>query len=72
MNNKNCRYGICGVCCGQCSNGNGRVKIVAGEVKRLVDTVRYDWIISVVKSFKSKGVQERLRMVLLMHSFLYV
>lgn len=45
-------YGICGVYCGQCPNGNGRVKMTAGELKRLVDTVRYNWLNEVVKSFK--------------------
>lgn len=47
----NRRYGICGVYCGQCPSGNGRVKHAAGELKRLVDTVRYQWISSVVKGF---------------------
>jgi hypothetical protein len=45
------RYGVCGVYCGQCPNGNGRVRFTAGELKRLVDTVRYDWMDEVVKSF---------------------
>ena len=45
-------YGLCGVYCGQCASGNGRVKIMAGELKRLVDTVRYDWLNYAVKSFK--------------------
>lgn len=45
-------YGICGVYCGQCPNGNGRVKFAAGELKRLVDTTRYDWMDKVVKSFR--------------------
>jgi hypothetical protein len=27
------------------------VKVIAGELKRLVDTVRYDWVGSAVKSF---------------------
>ncbi len=49
--NKNERYGVCGVYCGQCPNGNGRVKMIAGELKRLVDTVGYDWVESAVKSF---------------------
>jgi hypothetical protein len=44
-------FGVCGVYCGQCSNGNGRVKFSAGELKRLVDTVRFDWVENVVKSF---------------------
>ena len=44
MNKKNDRYGICGVYCGQCPSGNGRVKMSAGELKRLVDTVRYAWL----------------------------
>jgi len=52
MENKTRQYGICGVYCGQCPNGNGRVKIIAGELKRLVDTTRYDWTRDVVKSFK--------------------
>lgn len=51
METKNRRYGICGVYCGQCPNGNGRVKMMAGELKRLVDTTRYDWVEGVVKSF---------------------
>lgn len=45
------QYGVCGVYCGQCPSGNGRVKMMAGELKRLVDTVRYDWVKEVVKSF---------------------
>jgi len=45
-------YGLCGVYCGQCPNGNGRVKMIAGELKRLVDTVRYDWLNYAVKSFR--------------------
>jgi hypothetical protein len=44
-------YGICGVYCGQCPNGNGRVTFAAGELKRLIDTTRYDWVEDVVKSF---------------------
>jgi hypothetical protein len=44
-------YGVCGVYCGQCPNGNGRVKYAAGELKRLVDTTRYGWVEEAVKSF---------------------
>jgi transcription elongation factor Elf1 len=51
MSKSDRRYGICGVYCGQCPNGNGRVQIMAGELKRLVDTTRYDWVKDVVKSF---------------------
>jgi hypothetical protein len=51
MMKNNKRYGICGVYCGQCPNGNGRVEMMAGELKRLVDTTRYDWVNDVVKSF---------------------
>ena len=51
MEQKNRQYGICGVYCGQCPSGNGRVKMIAGELKRLVDTTRYDWVSEVVKSF---------------------
>ena len=52
MDNKENAYGICGVYCGQCPNGNGRVKVFAGELKRLVDTVGYDWVEFTIKSFK--------------------
>jgi transcription elongation factor Elf1 len=51
MSGNNRQYGICGVFCGQCPNGNGRVKMMAGELKRLVDTTRYDWVRDAVKSF---------------------
>ncbi|MBS7615338.1 DUF3795 domain-containing protein [Candidatus Bathyarchaeota archaeon] len=44
-------YAVCGVYCGQCPYGNGRVRFAAGELKRLVDTVRFDWVENVVKSF---------------------
>jgi len=60
MEKKNNRYGVCGVYCGQCPNGNGRVKMIAGELKRLVDTVRYDWMDSVVKSFRFKEFRKGL------------
>ncbi|MGQ9551121.1 MAG: hypothetical protein ACUVUE_01715, partial [Candidatus Bathycorpusculaceae bacterium] len=33
MEIRNYQYGICGVYCGQCPNGNGRVKMTAGELK---------------------------------------
>jgi hypothetical protein len=52
MEKKIYHYGICGVYCGQCPNGNGRVKMIAGELKRLVDTVRYEWVQDAVTSFK--------------------
>jgi len=51
MQKKNDQYGICGVYCGQCPNGNGRVKMMAQELKRLVDTTRYNWVDDFVKSF---------------------
>jgi len=51
MEKKSAQYGLCGVYCGQCPNGNGRVKMMAGELKRLVDTTRYNWVKDVVKSF---------------------
>jgi len=52
MDKENCQFGVCGVYCGQCPNGNGRVKTMASELKRLVDTTRYNWLADVVKSFK--------------------
>ena len=60
MEKKNHQYGVCGVYCGQCPNGNGRVKMIAGELKRLVDTVRYDWVQDVVKSFKFEEFRKRI------------
>ncbi|MGD0979183.1 MAG: DUF3795 domain-containing protein [Candidatus Bathyarchaeia archaeon] len=60
MNTKNRQYGVCGVYCGQCPSGNGRVKMMAGELKRLVDTARYDWVSSVVKSFKFEEFRKGL------------
>lgn len=60
MAKKNNQYGICGVYCGQCPNGNGRVKMMAGELKRLVDTVRYDWLDQAVKSFSFKDFRKGL------------
>lgn len=60
MEKKNNQYGICGVYCGQCPNGNGRVKMMADELKRLVDTVRYDWLEQAVKSFSFKDFRKGL------------
>jgi Protein of unknown function (DUF3795) len=51
MQKTNDRYGICGVYCGQCPNGNGRVTMMAMELKRLIDTTRYNWVNDSVKSF---------------------
>jgi hypothetical protein len=53
-------YGVCGVYCGQCPNGNGRVKFAAGELKRLVDTTRYDWVEDAVDSFSFKEFRKGL------------
>jgi transcription elongation factor Elf1 len=53
-------YGICGVYCGQCPNGNGRVKYAAGELKRMVDTTRYGWVEDVVDSFSFKEFRKGL------------
>jgi hypothetical protein len=60
MVEENRRYGICGVYCGQCPNGNGRVKAIAGELKRLVDTVRYDWMDEAIKAFKFQEFRKGL------------
>lgn len=54
------QYELCGVYCGQCPNGNDRVKAIAGELKRLVDTVRYDWVDSVIKQFSFKEFRKGL------------
>jgi hypothetical protein len=53
-------YGVCGVYCGQCPSGNGRVKFAAEELKRLVDTCRYDWVDQVIKSFSFKEFRKGL------------
>ena len=60
MNKKDYPYGICGVYCGQCPSGNGRIKIIAGELKRLVDTSRYEWVEDVVKSFSFREFRKGL------------
>jgi len=60
MNEKEYSYGICGVYCGQCPSGNGRVKTIAGELMRLVDTVGYDWVEFAVKSFNFKEFRKGL------------
>jgi len=60
MENRNGQHGICGVYCGQCPAGNGRVKTIAGELKRLVDTTRYDWVGYVVKSFRLEEFRKGL------------
>lgn len=60
MKNENERYGICGVYCGQCPSGNGRVKMMAGELKRLIDTTRYEWLTEVEKSFKFEEFRKGL------------
>lgn len=52
MAEKKYSYGICGVYCGQCPSGNGRIRVIAGELKRLVDTAGYDWVESAIKSFR--------------------
>jgi hypothetical protein len=51
LQKKNEQYGVCGVYCGQCPNGNGRVAMTSRELKRLIDTTRYDWVNDIVKSF---------------------
>jgi hypothetical protein len=58
--NKKFSYGICGVYCGQCPSGNGRVRFAAGELKRLVDTARYDWAENAVKSFSFREFRKGL------------
>jgi hypothetical protein len=60
MTGKSYQYGICGVYCGQCPNGNGRVKMTARELRRLIDTFRYDWTEHVVKSFKFQEFRKGL------------
>lgn len=44
MDKSSYNYGICGVYCGQCPRGNGRVSLFAGELKRLIDIVRFEFL----------------------------
>lgn len=60
MTKKKFDYGVCGVYCGQCPNGNGRVQFFAQELKRLVDTTRYDWLEDGVKSFRFSNFRKGL------------
>lgn len=53
-------FGVCGVYCGQCPNGNGRVQFFSQELKRLVDTVRYDWMNDIIKSFNFNNFRKGL------------
>jgi hypothetical protein len=47
MSDLNYSYGMCGVYCGQCPRGNGRVSHAAGELKRLIDIVRFEFLKSI-------------------------
>ena len=60
MSTKDYNYGICGVYCGQCPSGNGRVRFMAGELKRLVDTTRYEWSENEVNLFQFKEFRKGL------------
>ncbi|MFH0849943.1 MAG: DUF3795 domain-containing protein [Candidatus Bathyarchaeota archaeon] len=53
-------YGVCGVYCGQCPSGNGRVRYAAGELKRLIDTTRYEWLNEVEKRFSFEEFRKGL------------
>lgn len=44
-------FGVFGVYCWQCSDGNVRVKFMTGELKRLIDTIGYKWLEDVVPTF---------------------
>jgi len=63
MDKKKYSYGVCGIYCSQCPSGNGRVKFATNELKRLVDTVRYDWVEDVVKSFSYKEFRKGLEWI---------
>ena len=63
MDKKKFSYGVCGIYCGQCPSGNGRTKFAADELKRLVDTVRYDWVEGVVKSFSYREFRKWLEWI---------
>lgn len=60
MTEKRYNYAVCGVYCGQCPNGNGRVQFFAQELKRLVDTTRYGWMEDNIKSFKFSNFRKGL------------
>jgi len=53
-------YGICGVYCGQCASGNHRIRIIASELKRLVDLYRFEWLEQVPQGFSFKEFRKGL------------
>jgi len=44
-------YGICGVYCGQCASWNHKIQVIAGELKRLVDLYRFEWLKQISPGF---------------------
>ncbi len=55
-------YGVCGVYCGQCASGNGRIRFFAKELKRLTD-VYLRWMVNVDVGFDYKEFREGLRVI---------
>ena len=50
MNDNSKPYGVCGVYCGQCPSGKGKIKNIAKELRRLI-IKDYEWVESVIKEF---------------------
>ena len=59
---KEYRYGVCGVYCGQCASGNGRLSFVALELKRLTD-VYLQWMENVDVGFDYSEFRKGLNVI---------
>jgi hypothetical protein len=61
-NEKEYNYGVCGVYCGQCASGNGRLRFFALELKRLTD-VYLRWMEDVDVGFDYSEFRKGLNVV---------
>lgn len=55
-------YGVCGVYCGQCASGNGRISTHARELRRLTD-VYLTWMDQVDMGFDWKEFRKGLKVI---------
>lgn len=55
-------YGVCGVYCGQCASGNGRVRFFALELKRLTD-IYLRWMENVDMGFDWGEFRKGLKVI---------
>ena len=59
---KEYNYGVCGVYCGQCASGNGRLRLFALELKRLTD-VYLRWMENVDVGFDYSEFRKGLNVI---------